>query len=60
MYNSRSVQHRILPAIAFVGFGLAAFPACAGHQPDAWITTKTKLALMTTEGIDSSTPPQRI
>ena len=31
----------------------AAAAAAANDRPDAWITLKTKLALMTTEGVDS-------
>ena len=27
--------------------------ALAADRPDSWVTTKTKLALMTTEGIDT-------
>jgi hyperosmotically inducible periplasmic protein len=52
MYMSRSLQYRGVLAMAFVGLIGVASPALAA-QPDAFITTKAKLALMTTEGIDS-------
>lgn len=38
-----------MPAIV-LGLALAAPAAVAVATPDAWITTKTKLAILTTEG----------
>jgi hyperosmotically inducible protein len=44
----------VLAAIAVVlGFAVA-IAAQAADRPDSWVTLKTKIALLTTEGVDSS------
>ena len=46
----RSVTSAVLSVV--LGFCLTA-GALAADRPDSWVTAKTKLALMTTEGIDT-------
>ncbi len=51
-------MERLTRAIASAGvvFGLVlslAGAAQAADKPDSWVTLKTKLALMTTEGVDT-------
>jgi len=50
--SSASVWRRVIVSAALVTVALAV-PALAA-PPDAWITTKVKLALMTTEGVPST------
>ncbi len=51
MRNSKS--RYLLVAAAFAAW-LYAVPATAVTRPDAWITAKTKLALLTTEGVSGT------
>lgn len=56
MVQSRTVISRLTTKralLAAVLSGALAAPALAG-QPDAWITTKSKLALLTTEGVSAT------
>jgi hyperosmotically inducible periplasmic protein len=39
--------------VALIATAAFAVPATASDRPDSWITLKTKLALMTTEGVDT-------
>jgi hyperosmotically inducible protein len=50
-------MRRPLLALAFAAFLVGAAgvaPAAAADRPDSWLTMKTKIALLTTEGIDTS------
>jgi len=49
-YKMRSVTSAVLSVV--LGLCLTA-GALAADRPDSWVTAKTKLALMTTEGIDT-------
>jgi osmotically-inducible protein OsmY len=44
----------IRSSVLAVVFGVALVAPAAAATPDAWITTKTKLALLTTEGVSST------
>ena len=50
MHGTSWIKYRMLAVV--LGVALAA-PAAAA-MPDAWITTKTKLALLTTEGVSGT------
>jgi hypothetical protein len=44
----------IRASVLAVGLGAALAAPVAAATPDAWITTKTKLALLTTEGVSGT------
>jgi len=50
MQRISSVKYSILAVVLGAALASLAAPAGAAAMPDAWITTKTKLALLTTEG----------
>jgi len=47
-------MHRVISTVLGITLGLCLTTgALAADRPDSWVTAKTKLALMTTEGIDT-------
>ena len=44
----------IMSSVLAVVLGVALAAPAAAATPDAWITTKTKLALLTTEGVSGT------
>lgn len=53
--SSRIRVHRLGRTLAIAAaLVLVSLPALAAQRPDAWITTKIKIALLTTEGVSST------
>lgn len=53
MFNMRTITRVLAVAGVVAGLAFAATPAQAADRPDSWVTLKTKLALMTTDGVDT-------
>jgi hypothetical protein len=51
MYKTSWIQSSLLAVV----LGVALATPAGAATPDAWITTKTKLALLTTEGVSGTT-----
>ena len=54
MYSTAWIKSSVLAVV----FGVALAAPAAAATPDAWITTKTKLALLTTEGVQRNGRPR--